>query len=241
MQGCSKLGLLRHAAAGTGRGRGGRRKGCGGVGVAGRALAQAGLPDGIPGYGSLLLQEMDIYRADYRALLPAEHMVLLAWFKTEAQRELAESEHGFAYVRLGRRRGGGGLHEHPHLAGVRNILQRTGNAAVAAGLLRLREPGFRVFTRRQLRAELSQHAKGAGVAAWQACAGADDDEHIYALFRTRRDPDYVSLSWDGNKILDRIEAFEAGARNKPVTNVGRASPNPRIIPLQDLLRTFTAL
>jgi hypothetical protein len=167
-------------------------------------------------------------------------MVLMAWFKSAAQRALAESENGFAYVRLGRRSGGGGLHVHPKLANVRSILQRTGDAVVAAGLLCLREPGFHVFTRRQLRAELSQHAKGAGVAAWQAGAGADDEEYIYALFRTRRDPAYVSLSWDGNKILDRIEAFEADARNKPVTNVGRASAYPRIIPLQDLLRTLAA-
>jgi hypothetical protein len=191
-------------------------------------------------YGSLLLQETDSFGSAYRALPPAEQMVLLAWFKTDAQRQLAESEQGFAYVRLGRRSGGGGLHVHPHFARVRNILLRTGDAAVARGLLCLREPGFHVFTRKQLRAELNQHAKGAGVAAWQAGAGADDDEYIYALFKTRRDPGYDSLGWDGNKILDQIENFEADARNKPVTNVGRASAYPRIIPLLDLLRTRAA-
>ena len=61
------------------------------------------------------------------------------------------------------------------------------------GLLVLREQGFRIFTRTQLRAELSAHAKGAGVAAWQASAGRDDDEHIYALFKTKADDSFQGL------------------------------------------------
>ena len=61
---------------------------------------------------------------------------------------------------------------------------RTHGGDVAQGFLNLREAGFRVFTRSQLRAELRQHAKGKGVAAWEASAGKDDEEHIYALFRT---------------------------------------------------------
>ena len=63
-----------------------------------------------------------------------------------------------------------------------------------------------------------------GVAAWQAGAAADDDEYIYALFRTRRDPAYSSQAWDGDKIMSLIEAFETDVRNKPVENLGRTSP-----------------
>jgi hypothetical protein len=187
-------------------------------------------------YGALHLPETDIYGEDYRALPPAEAMVLTAWFKTVAQRELANHEQGFAYVRLGRRPGGGSLHVHPNLARVRNILLRTGETVVAPGLLLLRELGFRVFTRKQLRTELKQHAKGIGVAAWQASAATDDDEYIYALFRTRRDPSYSSQAWDGDKVMSLIEAFEADVRNKPVENLGRMSPYPRILPLRDLLK-----
>lgn len=187
-------------------------------------------------YGSLRLPEADIYGAEFRALPPAEHMVLFAWFKTQKQRELAESEEGFAYVRLGRRSGGGAFHVHPNLACVRNILLRTDESVVASGLVMLREAGFRVYTRNQLRAELNEHAKGLGVAAWQVDAATDDDEYIYALFKTRRDPAYGSQAWDGSKIMDLIEGFESDARNKPVRNIGRTSPYPRIMPLRDLLK-----
>ena len=184
-------------------------------------------------YGSLHLPETDIYGEKYRALPPAEAMVLTAWFETPAQRELAECENGFAYIRLGRR--SGALHVHPNLAKVRHVLLRTHGPSVAPGLLLLREPGFRVFTRAQLRTELQSHAKGAGVAAWEANAGRDD-EHIYALFLTRIDQTYGTQEWDQGQVMLCIEAFETDARNKPVENLGRTSPYPRILPLRDLLK-----
>jgi hypothetical protein len=125
------------------------------------------------------------------------------------------------------------LHVHPNLARVRQVALRTEGAVVAPGLLLLREPGFRVFTRSQLRVELQQRAKGAGVAS---DAGADDEEHIYARFRTRRDPAYGVQAWDGDKVMGLIERFESDARNKLVENLGRTSPYPRIISLRDLLK-----
>ena len=137
----------------------------------------------------------------------------------------AEAEDGLTYVRLGRR--SGALHVHPNLARVRQVALRTEGAVVAPGLLLLREPGFRVFTRSQLRVELQQRAKG---------AGADDEEPIYALFRTRRDPAYGVQAWDGDKVMGLIERFESDARNKLVENLGRTSPYPRIISLRDLLK-----
>jgi hypothetical protein len=182
-------------------------------------------------YGSLHLPEADIYGTDYRTLPPVEDMVLVAWYENENQKALAEAEDGLTYVRLGRR--SGALHVHPNLARVRQVALRTEGAVVAPGLLLLREPGFRVFTRSQLRVELQQRAKGAGVAS---DAGADDEEHIYARFRTRRDPAYGVQAWDGDKVMGLIERFESDARNKLVENLGRTSPYPRIISLRDLLK-----
>jgi len=185
-------------------------------------------------YGSMPLSESDINAPEYRALPPAEEMVLLAWYENEAQMELARDMEGFVYVRLGRRQGA--LHVHPNLAQVRSVILHTQGGVFAPGLLSLREPGFRVFTRLQLRTELKQHAKGKGVAAWEALAGKDDEEHIYALFKTAGNPATESQGWHGEELLDLIERFEADARNKPVVNVGRTSAYPRILPLRDVLK-----
>jgi hypothetical protein len=185
-------------------------------------------------YGLLHLPEVDIYGDEYRALPPAEHMVLVAWYRNEAQRTLAEADDGFAYVRLGRR--SGALHIHPNIARVRHLLLRSDAGAVASGLLELREPGLRVYTRAQLRAELQNRVGARGVAAWETSAAADDEEHIYAVFRTRTDPTYAGQQWDGAALMDLIEAFESDARNTLVINLGRTSPYPRIISLRDLLK-----
>ncbi len=141
---------------------------------------------------------------------------------------------GFIYVRLGRR--AGALHVHPNLAGVRRVVMRTHDGMVAPGFLNLREAGFRVFTRQQLRAELQQHARGKGAAAWEAGAGEDDEEYIYALFRTKPDPASAGQKWNGDELMTLIEKFESDLRNKPVENLGRTSPYPRILPLRDVLK-----
>jgi hypothetical protein len=182
-------------------------------------------------YGDFAFPEADIYGARYRALPPAEQMVLTAWYNNEAQRTLAEDSNGFTYVRLGRR--AGSLHVHP------NLLLRTGGS-VANGLLVVREHGFRVFTRSQLRRELHAHARGMGVAAWEANAGEDDEEHIYALFKTRSDPSYSGGCWDLGAITELIIQFETDARNTLVDRLRRNSPYPRVIPLQDLLKAKRA-
>lgn len=185
-------------------------------------------------YGELVLPESDIYGMDYRALPPAEQMVLTAWFNNPSQQALAEDDHGFTYVRLGCRRGS--LHVHPNLAKVRYVMLRSGGGNVADGLLVVREHGFRVFTRSQLRGELAGHAKGKGVAAWESQAADDDEEHIYALFKTRRDPAYAGQSWESATVNELIISFESDARNKLVERLGRNSPYPRVLPLRDLLK-----
>lgn len=189
--------------------------------------------DPVP-YAAMRLPETDIHFKEYRALPPAEDMVLVAWYESDTQLELAQSNHGFTYVRLGRRQGA--LHVHPNLARARHVMLRTHGGVVAPGLLNLREVGFRVFTRSQLRAELAQHAKRKGVAAWEGEAGKDDEEYIYALFKTSLDPDWAGEKWRGGEIMKQIEQFESDRRNKPVANVGRESSDPRILPLRSVLK-----
>lgn len=188
-------------------------------------------------HGSLDLPESDIYGKSYRALPPAEDMVLVGWYENAAQLALARDEVGFLYVRLGRRHGA--LHVHPNLARVRHVVMRTHAGVVAPGWLNLREAGFRVFTRPQLRSELFQHAKGKGVAAWEASAEVDGEEIIYALFQTTMDPRSADQEWNGEEMMAQIERFESDLRNKPVENVGRMSPYPRILPLRDVLKART--
>ena len=69
-------------------------------------------------YGAMALPESDIYGSEFRALPPAEEMVLIAWYGNDAQLDLARDENGLYYVRLGSRRGA--LHIHPNLAMVRS-------------------------------------------------------------------------------------------------------------------------
>ena len=185
-------------------------------------------------YGSLHLPESDIYGKDYRALPPAEEMVLVAWYENAAQLELAQAEDGFTYVRLGRR--AGALHVHPNLAGVRRVVMRTEDGVVAPGFLKLREVGFRVFTRKQLRAELQAHAKGKGVAAWETSVRQGRRRINLRLFRTTIDPTSAGQTWRGDELMALIERFESDLRNKPVENVGRTSSYPRILPLRDMLK-----
>jgi predicted component of viral defense system (DUF524 family) len=185
-------------------------------------------------YAALRLQEKEVFGKEHRALPPAEEIVLVAWYNNDPQLELARHERGFTYVRLGRR--SGGLHVPPNLAEVRRVILRTYGGVVAEGLLTLREKGFYIYTRDQLRAELAQHAKGRGVAAWQGTAGKADDKYIYALFKTRMDPDLMDQRWHGDRLMDLIEQFESELRHKRVKNLGRMSPEPRFLSLRDVLK-----
>lgn len=164
-----------------------------------------------------------------RALPPAEHMVLLAWSETPQQLALAQSEMGLVYVRLGLR--SGALHVRPDLAAVQSILMRSKHEMVAGGLLELREPGFRVYTRKQLRVLLKGNDR------WLDTAGTEaDEEYLYAVFKSKPNPHWAHLEWSGDKVMDLVEQFESKERHRPVENLGRTSPYPRILPLQELLK-----
>ena len=136
-------------------------------------------------YGPVSLPERDAYAKGFPAPPPAEDMVLFAWYKTEAQRQLAESSEGFAYVRLGLR--AGAFHVHPNLRVCVIFCFTPAVAVVAPGLLSLREPGFRVYTRYQLRDVLRQLREVPALRYGRRDVATDEEDYIYALFRCRPD------------------------------------------------------
>lgn len=195
-------------------------------------------------YNALTLPEEDFLAEEFRAPPPADEMVLVAWYNNPAQLTVAMEPEGFCYVRLGLR--AGSLQIHPNLAKVRRIILRAEDGKVNPGFLLLREVGFRIYTRTQLRNELRKKSYGERVAKWvQTSDLKEDDEYIYALFRTRPDPAFETQAWDGEKLKSCIEAFEKDRRNRlplPVPelddpiNLGRTSPYPRILALRDVLK-----
>lgn len=185
-------------------------------------------------YGEIELPEADPFGPESRSLPPSEEIVLVCWYNNDAQLGLALREDGFVYVRLGRRQGA--LHVHPNIARARYVLLRTHGSAVAPGLLELREFGFRVYTRGELRDELNARAGAEGVGAWQASAKPGDEDHIYALFKTRPNGNFTDQSWDPEKVNEQIEHYETDSRNRLVTNLGRTSPYPRLLPLRSVLK-----
>lgn len=188
-------------------------------------------------YGSVRLQESETYgTAQYRALPPAEEIVLVAWYQNDAQLALAQNNEGFLYVRLGDRRGA--LHIHPNFAQVRRAILHSYNGIVAPGAFLLREPGYHVYTRMELRKVLNREAKQRGISAWEATESevAQDEEYIYAYFKVMPDPDSDGVLWDKAELIRLIKEFESDKRNRLVTNLGHDSPYPRLLSLEKLLQ-----
>jgi predicted component of viral defense system (DUF524 family) len=187
----------------------------------------------------LRLEEADrLYGNEYRAVPPAEHMVLVAWYRDPAQVDLARAENGIIFVRLGGRRGA--LHVQPNLSQVRHILLRSEDRSVASGLLVLRVPGFRIYTRAELRRILERKRARQVLEAWDRRPVGDEEQYLYALFETTEDPDWSQSQWNGEKVMDFIEQFESDRRNKPVVNLGRTSPDPRVLSLRELLKALSS-
>lgn len=99
--------------------------------------------------GPLVLAEQSGMSDTGRALPPAEHHVLVAWYDTAAQLAWTLNE-GIANVRLGKR--DGTWHIPPELSSACHVLLRTHDYAVAPGLLKLKTPGYKVFTADDLKA-----------------------------------------------------------------------------------------
>ena len=169
-------------------------------------------------YGSLRLPEQDIYGTGHPALPPAEHMVLVAWYRDQAQLDWTRAS-GKAIVRLGRRPGA--WHVQPEFAEARHLLLHSRGGVSPPGLWKLRSPGYRVFTDTELKAT-----------GYPGLAGGE----IYALFEVEPDQDWTVVNWHRKRLIRAIRDFESRIRHRLVVNIGRRSAFPRILPLKDLLR-----
>lgn len=168
-------------------------------------------------YGALRLKETDIYGVAYRALPPAEHMVLVGWYRDAKQLEWTKSK-SIAIVRLGKRPGA--WHVQPEFAEARHLLLHSRGGVSPPGLWRLRSPGYKVFTAAELKST-----------GYPGLASGE----IYALFEVEPDTDWATVEWHRRKLIRAIRDFESRIRHKLVKNIGRRSAFPRIVPLRDLL------
>lgn len=171
-------------------------------------------------YGSLVLAERDEMSDTTRALPPAEHHVVVAWYDSPEQLEWTLQK-GIANVRLGDRPGS--WHIPPEMASARHVLLRSHRGEVAEGLFRLTKPGYRVYTASDLT------ARGyPGPAAGE----------IYAIFEVEPDAAYAGRKWDEAEVTKQIKAFESRRSYRQVYTLHRRSPDPRVLSLQELLRAM---
>ena len=170
-------------------------------------------------YGSLVLNERDVMSDTGRAIPPAEHHVVVAWYDSPEQLAWTR-ETGFAVVRLGDRRGT--WHVPPEFASARHVLLHTHKSQVADGLWALteRKPGYKVFTAEDLK------AKG-----YPGSAGGE----IYAIFEVAPDPVFDGQKWDGRKLQEVMTEFESRRKYREVKALGSLSALPRVLSLQELL------
>lgn len=172
-------------------------------------------------YGTLILGEKDGFGGESRALPPAEHHVVVAWYETPEQLAWTLRE-GIANVRLGDRPGA--WHVPPEISSSPHLLLRTHGGIVAPGLFRLNAPGYRVFTASDL-----QRSGYPGAAAGE----------IYAVFAVSPDPAFAGREWNGGLLMDVLEGFEARLQQRPAAPLGRRSPYPRVLSLRELLKALT--
>lgn len=171
-------------------------------------------------YGSLVLPERDELSDGTRALPPSDQHVVVAWYNSPEQLAWTLANR-IAIVRLGDRPGTWVIP--PEMASARHVLLRSHRGEVAEGLLRLRTPGYKVYTAADLT------AKG-----YPGTAGGE----IYAVFEVEPDPAYTGMKWDGDKLWEQIKIFAARRSYRQVNLHNRRSPDPRVMSLQELLRAI---
>jgi predicted component of viral defense system (DUF524 family) len=176
------------------------------------------LKDELVSYDTVLFKETDIYGEGHRALPPAEHMVLVAWYRDQKQLEWTKKD-GVAIVRLGKREGA--WHVQPEFSTARHMLLHSRGGVSPPGLWRLRTPGYKVYTDTELK------KKG-----YPGLPGGE----IYALFEVEPDPTWENVKWDTKGLIRVIRDFESRIKHRIVKNIGRRSAYPRILPIKDLLR-----
>jgi hypothetical protein len=174
--------------------------------------------DPVP-YGSLMLAERDGMSDTGRALPPAEHHVVVAWYKNPEQLKWFMSE-GLALVRLGQRRGS--FKVQPDIASARHVLLRTGDNQVEPGLFRLKEMGYKVYTAEELVKR----------------GYPDPGGEIYAVFEIEEDDAYRGREWDGQRLQEVLKDFVSRRTYRKVDSLGHTSPYPRVLSLRDLLKAM---
>ena len=169
-------------------------------------------------YGDLVLHEQDSLNVSRRALPPAEHHIVVAWYDNPAQLEWTLKS-GKALVRLGDRPGT--WHVPPEFASARHLLLHTHGSKVRNGLLRLKpdHPGYKVFT--------AADVIGLG---YPGKAGGD----IYAIFEVEEDTTFANQAWTGAGLTTALKAFDDRHAYRPKHNSHR-SPDPRVLSLRELL------
>ncbi len=171
-------------------------------------------------YGSLMLAEQDEMSDTGRALPPAEHHVVVAWYDSPEQLAWTLKE-GIANVRLGKR--AGTWHIQPEMSSALHVLLRTHKYAVAPGLFKLKKPGYKVYTAEDLKAK--------------SYPGRANGE-IYAVFEITADEAYQTCNWDGQELVKVLKAFEKRRSYREVPESDRRLADPRVLSLQELLRAM---
>ena len=97
---------------------------------------------------------------------------------------------------------------------------RTKDSKTFPGLWKLLKPGFNVYTAEDLKKlNFPEPLRS----------------EIYAVFQATFDEKWRDKKWDGKTVIKRIEKFEADRKLTENYTLGRTSPKPRFISLQDLL------
>jgi hypothetical protein len=172
-------------------------------------------------YTNLPLPEIDIFGQGFRALPPAEHMVIVAWNYAEEQIAWTRANN-VGVVRLGPV--AGSWRVQADLAGVRHLLLHNRNAAPSVGLWRLSAPGYRILTDVDL-----------SVMGYPFTVSGE----VYAMFDVASQPDWPGVVWSPKILVRAIRDFENSIRHRLRRNVGRQSQFPRIVPLVGLLKALS--
>jgi predicted component of viral defense system (DUF524 family) len=175
--------------------------------------------DPVP-YGSLMLAERDSMSDTGRALPPAEHHVVVAWYNSPEQ--LAWTlKHGIANVRLGKVKGS--WHIPPEMSSAVHVLLRSHKYAVAPGLFKLKTPGYKVYTAEDLKNSEYPGRTGG---------------EIYAVFEVVPDESYSGREWDGKEVVKVLKAFESRRSYRETKLSERELADPRVLSLRELLKAM---
>jgi predicted component of viral defense system (DUF524 family) len=163
------------------------------------------------------LPERDTLDNLARARPPAEHQVLVAWYRSPEQLAWSRAK-GKVIVRLGSRRGS--LRIQPKLGDVRHILLHTRGKHCEPGLWRLIRPGFEIISAEELTS--------------QGFPSVPDGK-IYASFHAVHDSELGAIAWKANALYSEMTSRIQEQYGYRVSSINRLAPYPVVMPLEDLL------